>query len=569
MSRGSRWALARRRRLGAGQRMRKPPSAATTSRSSGRLTADGGALVANDMHLAIRVPNTWYRAALEWRDPSHRERAASPHRRHAARRAGGRRRQQHARRLGLHQYLRRLERHRPARDRSREAGPVPHAARLARVRAVRRSDRGCRPTRRSTRRCCGPIWGPAARAGLPRPSARLPVGGALRRAAGHIRHAARVAPRTIEEAFDEANGLGTPGQNMVVADRSRTHRLDRLRLDSAAAGHRRHAARVVGRRIARLERLAGRRGVSAHCSTPPTAASGPRTRASSTATMLAKLGDGSYEIGSRARHHPRAAASRETTSRARDLLAIQLDTQRRRSSRAGTTSLLRTLTADAVAGQRGRAALPRAARPAAGPAHAAPDSAAYRLTRTFRDVVSERVMAFVLSECYEADPTFDYTTVRRRDAAILALVTEQPHAPARPAVCDVGGDCCSTRSTRRSSGDARGRSGDLRDRRWSECNVTGVPASVVGRHPAGRPLARHAAARAARRSLHAARALGRHRRVGADGRLARPRSRRHHAHADRTERPPALAVLRELARGVGQRANRRRFCPDPPHTRSR
>jgi len=26
--------------------------------------------------------------------------------------------------------------------------------------------------------------------------------------------------QTIEQAFDEANGLGTPGQNLVVADRS-------------------------------------------------------------------------------------------------------------------------------------------------------------------------------------------------------------------------------------------------------------------------------------------------------------------------------------------------------------
>ena len=37
------------------------------------LTPDGHALVANDMHLAIRVPNTWYRSAMEWpneTDPS-------------------------------------------------------------------------------------------------------------------------------------------------------------------------------------------------------------------------------------------------------------------------------------------------------------------------------------------------------------------------------------------------------------------------------------------------------------------------------------------------------------------
>ena len=35
---------------------------------SGKLTADGRALVADDMHLGIRVPHIWYRASLEWRD---------------------------------------------------------------------------------------------------------------------------------------------------------------------------------------------------------------------------------------------------------------------------------------------------------------------------------------------------------------------------------------------------------------------------------------------------------------------------------------------------------------------
>src|SRR5882672_278946 len=37
---------------------------------SGALTADGSAIVANDMHLFIRVPNTWYRASMEWPDPA-------------------------------------------------------------------------------------------------------------------------------------------------------------------------------------------------------------------------------------------------------------------------------------------------------------------------------------------------------------------------------------------------------------------------------------------------------------------------------------------------------------------
>ena len=35
---------------------------------AGRLTDDGRPLVANDMHLSVRVPNTWYRATFEWPD---------------------------------------------------------------------------------------------------------------------------------------------------------------------------------------------------------------------------------------------------------------------------------------------------------------------------------------------------------------------------------------------------------------------------------------------------------------------------------------------------------------------
>ena len=38
------------------------------------MTARGGALLANDMHLALRVPNIWYRAALLFPDDQGRER---------------------------------------------------------------------------------------------------------------------------------------------------------------------------------------------------------------------------------------------------------------------------------------------------------------------------------------------------------------------------------------------------------------------------------------------------------------------------------------------------------------
>ena len=88
---------------------------------SGALSADGNAIVANDMHLFIRVPNTWYRASMEWPDAAEPVGPARPDRRHAAWRSGARHRKQHAHRVGLHQHLRGLERPRRARNRSRQS----------------------------------------------------------------------------------------------------------------------------------------------------------------------------------------------------------------------------------------------------------------------------------------------------------------------------------------------------------------------------------------------------------------------------------------------------------------
>ena len=44
-------------------------SAVTIGRSTGGVSGTGAAIVANDMHLALGVPNTWYRARLVYADP--------------------------------------------------------------------------------------------------------------------------------------------------------------------------------------------------------------------------------------------------------------------------------------------------------------------------------------------------------------------------------------------------------------------------------------------------------------------------------------------------------------------
>jgi len=288
--------------------------------------------------------------------------------------------------------------------------------------------------------------------------------------------AASVTPledaKTIEEAFDAANGLGTPGQNLVVADRSgrigwsvygsipRREGFDgQLPVSWADGSHKWNGwledteyPRVLDGRDGRIW-TANARVVNGD--------------------LLAKLGDGSYEVGSRARiiRDRLMAADRFTP---RDLLSIQLETRSDFLNR-WRDLILKTLTPEAVKGHDRRAAF-RKIVDAGWPGRALPDSSAYRLTRNFRDLVSERVFTSVLAECYEADETFDYTTVRRREGPIWKLVTEQPphlldpqYASWNDLLLDAVDDVIQEVSD--------GHSGGLEDRRWSEFNV------VTYRHP--------------------------------------------------------------------------------------
>jgi penicillin amidase len=444
---------------------------------SGRLTADGGALIANDMHLSIRVPNIWYRASLEWPDPSN---PAEPNRVIGVTLPGV-----PAVVVGSNTHiawgftntyadwsdivLLDVDPARPGgylsphgwREFERYDEVIPVAGQADEHQEVVWTE-------------WGPLLGPD-----PRGHAR-----AYRWVAHAAEQlAASVTPlesaRTIEEAFDEANGLGTPGQNVVVADRSG-------RIGWTVYGAIPRRVGIDGMLPASWsDGTTGWKGWLADAEYPRILepADGRIWTANARVVggeMLTKLGDGSYEIGSRA-HIIRDRLFARQHFTARDLLAIQLDTSAEFLSRWHDV-LLRTLTDAAVKGH-GDRALFRELLAQGWSGAATPDSVGYRLTRAFRDIVSERVMAFVLSECYEADPSFDYTTVRRRDAAIFALVTEQPlHLldPGYAAWTDLLLE--SVDATIEQA--MRDRGGSLRDRTWSEHN------DVEYRHPlsAGIPL---------------------------------------------------------------------------------
>ena len=437
---------------------------------AGSLTADGRALVANDMHLGIRVPNTWYRASLEWPDEE---------------RGGEVQRLTGVTLPGVPAVVAGSNSHvawgftNTYADWNDivliDADPAD-AGRYLTPEGPRPFDRyeetievaGGSPVMHEV---VWTIWGP-----LLEPDHR-----GRRRAYRWVAHDAErlavsvrpmEAARTLDEAFDEANGLGTPGQNIVAADRSgrigwsvygsipRRVGFDGRLPGSWADGSRRWDGWLDDVEYPRVVDPPGGRVWTANARV----ASGE---------MLDKLGDGSYEIGSRARIIRDRLAAR-TQFAERDLLAIQLDTSSTYLER-WRTLLLTVLGADGGGSPPARAEF-RDIIDRGWTGQVQSDSVAYRLVRAFREVASARVIAFVLAECYEADLSFDYTTVRRRDAAIFQILTEQPQHLLDPAY-ETWPAFVLAAVDETIAQAMRNRSGSLRDRLWTEYNVAAF------RHP--------------------------------------------------------------------------------------
>jgi penicillin G amidase len=387
---------------------------------AGRLTPDGGALLANDMHLFIRVPGVWYRAAFEWPDVS---RPNETHRLYGVTLPGV-----PSMVVGSNTHV--------AWGFTNTYGDWGDIVLLdvdaANPRRYRTPD-GWREFETHTEtidvgggvghkeKIDWTIWGPVigsdrhGRARAYRWIAHSPD--MLASTLTPIENAT-----TIEEALDSANGAGTPAQNLVVADRGgriawtiygtipRREGFDGTVPTSWADGTRGWRGWLTDAEYPRIV-------------DPPSGRLWTANQRVVGGRMLDAIGHGSYEIGSRARIiHDRLFA--KTAFAARDLLGIQLDTgsdflQRWRQL------LLRTLTGTALEGHPQRAQY-RSLVERDWSGHAAPESAGYRLTRAFRDGVAESVFAFVLADCYEADPDFDYLSERKREGPLWSMVTAKP-----------------------------------------------------------------------------------------------------------------------------------------------
>jgi penicillin amidase len=383
---------------------------------SGRLTEDGRALLANDMHLTVRVPNTWYRASLEWQDGAN----TAHHRLIGVTLPGV-----PAVVVGSNTHvawgftnsqgdwsdivLLDVDPADPNRYRTPEGwGTFERHNETIEVAGEASIHEPILWT----------IWGPVME---PDHKGRM-------RAFRWIAHdidrlstsiTALEAARSIDEASDAVNGLGTPGQNFVVAD-----------------GTGRIGWTIYGS-IARRVGFDGRRPVSWADGTrgwsgwlnrdeyprvmdPDNGRIWTANARVVDGDMLARIGDGNYEVGSRARIIRERLAGQDRFT-VPDLLSIQLDTSAEFLTRWRTLLLQALKTVTDQPRIRLREIVERD-----WDGQASPGSAGYRLTRMFREEVSDAVIAFVLIECREADPAFDYRSVRRREGPIWKLVSERP-----------------------------------------------------------------------------------------------------------------------------------------------
>ncbi len=160
---------------------------------SGKQTADGRAIVANDMHLGIRVPHIWYRASFVWPEAGRIKDRTANYGPHAAGHAGDGRGQQRPCRLGLHQHPGGLGRRRADRRRSARSRFVPHAQGPAKVRASRRNDQSQERAGRHARRRRDDL-GPGHRSRQQRPPSCLALGGPRYRGREHGPAASRIGP---------------------------------------------------------------------------------------------------------------------------------------------------------------------------------------------------------------------------------------------------------------------------------------------------------------------------------------------------------------------------------------
>lgn len=384
---------------------------------AGAHSVHGGALLANDMHLGLAVPNTWYRVSLQWTDESGEKRqmtgvtlpgtpavvvGSNTHVAWGFTNTEG-------------DWSDLVVVETDPKDKSfytTPDGPRPFERAEERIRVKGRAD--------ETLEVVSTIWGPIVdkdHAGRPR---------ALRWVA-HDTEAVNLglfrleSARSLEEALDTANRSGAPAQNFVCADTKgriawtvlgripRRSDFDGRLPGSWADGRRRWDGWLAPAEHPRIVDPPGGRIWTAN------------TRVADGAT-LPKIGESLYDLGARARQIRDDLVALDQASE-RDMLRVQLDDRALFLAR-WRELLLRTLTPEAVVGSPRRRQCRELVDRWGG--RASVDSVGYRLVRAFRARVAEEVLGAITAAAKAADPRFELRRIPRTEGPLWALLTERP-----------------------------------------------------------------------------------------------------------------------------------------------
>jgi penicillin G amidase len=385
---------------------------------AGTHAAFGRALLANDMHLPIQVPNTWYRASLEWSS----ERIGEPVRVTGVTLPGspgvvagsnGHVAWGFTNSQGDWFDLVLVEKDSTDPELYRTADGWRRLERhVERVRVKGQPDQSVEILETA--------WGPIVdRDHLGRPRALRWI--AHDREAVNLRLARLDQARTVDQALDEAAQIGIPPQNFVCADSSG-------RIGWTIIGR-------IPRRVGFTGRLPGswadgsRRWVGylppeeyPRVLDPPRGRLWTANARTVDGDMLARLGEGGYDLGARARQIRDDLLAIEKAT-VEDMLSVQLD-DRAVFLERWQRLLLETLDPQTIAQSAARAKLRLEVEGWGG--RAAVDSVGYRVVRGFRLAVAELVFEPLTAACRRRDPDFEYGQTHQYEGPLWRLVSERP-----------------------------------------------------------------------------------------------------------------------------------------------
>jgi penicillin amidase len=384
--------------------------------------AHGGALLANDMHLGLGVPNTWYRASLAFPAPEGERRVTGvmlPGAPFVVVGSNGRVAWGFTNSQGDWADLVELEPDPQNQDAYlTPAGPRRFERARETIHVAGAAD--------ETLEVVSTVWGPVIDSdhrGRKRALAWVP----LREGGLNAALVRMEAARDLDAAQAIAPEAGIPHQNFVVADAAGRigwtimGRIPRRvghdgRLPSSwADGARRWDGWLSSREQPRI-------------ADPPSGRIWTANARVVDGDKLKALGFGGYDLGARQRQIRDDLLELERASE-RDMLRVQLDERARFLSR--WQELLLELLAPTATAHDARRAEARRLVEGWGE-RAAIDSVGYRIVRGFRSRVARDALLPLVAACGQADPRFDYlgrrpdAGVRQWEGPLWALVSERP-----------------------------------------------------------------------------------------------------------------------------------------------